>query len=111
MIGLAFAFGWTPCIGPILAAILTLAAQQETLAQGTGLLAVYALGLGVPFLVAAAFVGPFLRWARGFRRHMRTVERAMGGLLVVVGLMMLTGEFERVAYWLLDTFPMLATIG
>ncbi|HUF56168.1 MAG TPA: cytochrome c biogenesis protein CcdA [Thermohalobaculum sp.] len=111
VIGLAFAFGWTPCIGPILAVILTLAAQQETLAQGTGLLAVYALGLGVPFLVAAAFVGPFLRWSRGFRKHMGAVEKAMGGLLVVVGLMMLTGEFERMAYWLLDTFPILATIG
>ena len=111
LIGVAFAFGWTPCIGPILAAILTLAAQQDTLAHGTGLLAVYALGLGVPFLVAALFVSPFLRWSRGFRRHLGLVEKAMGGLLVVVGLMMLTGEFERMAWWLLDTFPVLATIG
>lgn len=111
VIGLAFAFGWTPCIGPILAAILTLAAQQQTLGAGTALLAVYALGLGVPFLLAALFVGPFLRWAKGFRRHLATIERAMGFLLVVVGLMILTGEFERLAYWLLETFPILATIG
>jgi cytochrome c-type biogenesis protein len=111
LIGLAFAFGWTPCIGPILAAILTLAAQEETLMAGTGLLAVYALGLGVPFLTAALFVGPFLRWARGFRRHMGAVEKAMGGLLVVVGAMMMTGTFERMAFWLLDTFPVLGTIG
>ena len=111
VIGLAFAFGWTPCIGPILAAILTLAAQEQTLMAGTALLAVYALGLGVPFLVAALFVGPFLRWARSFRRHMGLVERAMGGLLAVVGVMMMTGSFERMAYWLLDTFPVLGQIG
>src|SRR6056297_2109547 len=73
VIGLAFAFGWTPCIGPILGAILALAAQEQTLMAGTSLLAVYALGLGMPFLIAAAFVGPFLRWAKGFRRHMGTV--------------------------------------
>lgn len=111
LIGVAFAFGWTPCIGPILAAILTLAAQQETLGAGTALLAVYAAGLGLPFLIAALFVGPFLRWARGFRRHMGLVERLMGLLLVVVGVMMMTGTFERMAFWLIETFPFLATIG
>ncbi|MBK0400655.1 cytochrome c biogenesis protein CcdA [Limibaculum sp. M0105] len=111
LIGIAFAFGWTPCIGPILAAILTLAAQQDTLGAGTALLAVYAAGLGVPFLVAALFVGPFLRWAKGVRRHMGLIEKAMGALLVVVGLMIMTGEFERIAYWLLETFPILATFG
>ena len=111
LIGVAFAFGWTPCIGPILGAILALAAQEETVVGGTLLLAVYALGLGVPFLVAAAFIGPFLRWARGFRRHLGLVEKAMGVLLVVVGLMMATGEFERLAWWLLETFPVLASIG
>ncbi|GMG82872.1 cytochrome c biogenesis CcdA family protein [Paralimibaculum aggregatum] len=111
VIGLAFAFGWTPCIGPILAAILTMAAQEQTLAAGTGLLAVYALGLGLPFLVAALFVGPFLRWARRFRRHMGLVEKAMGALLVAVGLMMVTGRFEQMAFWLLETFPVLGRIG
>ncbi len=111
VIGLAFAFGWTPCIGPILGAILSLAMQEETLMSGTTLLAVYALGLGMPFLVAALFVGPFLRWSRNFRRHLGTVEKGMGLLLILVGVMMITGEFERLAYWLLDTFPVLATIG
>ena len=111
LIGVAFAFGWTPCIGPILGAILALAAQEQTIGGGTLLLAVYALGLGVPFLVAAAFIGPFLRWARGFRRHMGLVEKGMGLLLVAVGLMMILGEFERLAWWLLETFPGLASIG
>ncbi len=111
VIGIAFAFGWTPCIGPILGAILALAAQEETILAGTTLLAVYSLGLGVPFLIAAAFIGPFLRWARGFRRHMGMVEKVMGALLVVVGGMMITGQFERMAYWLLETFPVLGTIG
>lgn len=111
VIGLAFAFGWTPCIGPILGAILSLAAQEETLMAGTALLAVYALGLGVPFLIAAAFIGPFLLWAHGFRRHLGRVEMAMGLLLVIVGVAMVTGDFERFAYFLLETFPALATIG
>jgi cytochrome c-type biogenesis protein len=111
LIGIAFAFGWTPCIGPILGAILALAAQEETILSGTLLLAVYALGLGVPFLIAAAFIGPFLRWAHGFRRHMGLVERLMGALLIVVGLLMIFEQFERIAWWLLETFPFLATMG
>ncbi|MEL6267162.1 MAG: cytochrome c biogenesis protein CcdA [Pseudomonadota bacterium] len=111
LIGMAFAFGWTPCIGPVLASILTLAAQQDTLMAGTALLAVYAAGLGMPFLVAALFIGPFLRWAKSFRRHMGKVEKGMGVMLVCVGAMIATGEFERMAFWLLDTFPVLATLG
>ena len=111
LIGIAFAFGWTPCIGPILGTILTLAAQEETILAGTLLLAVYALGLGVPFLIAAAFIGPFLRWARGFHRHLGLIEKLMGVLLVAVGLLMIFEQFERIAWWLLETFPVLATIG
>ena len=111
LIGMAFAFGWTPCLGPILGAILTFAAQSESPTGGAVLLAFYALGLGVPFLVAAIFIGPFLRWVRGFRRHMGLVEKIMGAMLLAVGLMMITGDFERLAYFLLETFPSLATIG
>ncbi|SFI20818.1 cytochrome c biogenesis CcdA family protein [Albimonas pacifica] len=111
VIGLAFAFGWTPCIGPVLGSILFLAAQRETIGEGVGMLAVYALGLGVPFILAAAFVRPFMRWMRGFRRHLGRVEMAMGALLVAVGLLMMTGAFETLAFWLLETFPALATIG
>ncbi|MEO0682978.1 MAG: cytochrome c biogenesis protein CcdA [Pseudomonadota bacterium] len=111
VIGLAFAFGWTPCIGPVLGSILFLAAQEETIGAGVAMLAVYALGLGAPFIAAAAFVRPFMRWMRGFRRHLGRVEASMGGLLAVVGAMMITGTFETLAFWLLDTFPALATIG
>ena len=111
LIGMAFAFGWTPCLGPILATILSFAGQTGDMVVGGVLLAFYALGLGVPFLVAALFIGPFLRWAHGFRRHLGLVERIMGAMLLAVGIMMITGDFERLAYFLLETFPSLATIG
>ena len=111
VIGLAFAFGWTPCIGPILAAILTQAAQEETVWEGVRQLSVYAAGLGAPFILAAFFVRPFMAWMRGFRRHMGLVEKAMGVLLIVVGVAMITGTFSAAAFWLLDTFPALAAIG
>ena len=111
VMGLAFAFGWTPCIGPVLAAILLVAGSTETVASGAGLLAVYALGMGVPFLLAAAFARPFLRVMGRFRRHLGTVERIMGGLLVVTGLLFLTGQMTTMSFWLLETFPALGRIG
>ena len=111
VIGLAFAFGWTPCIGPILGAILALAGQKDTVGEGVAMLAVYAAGLGLPFLIAALFVRPFMRFMRSFRRHMGRVEATMGGMLALVGLLMATGRFEALAFWLLETFPGLATIG
>lgn len=110
MMGVAFAFGWTPCIGPFLGAVLAIAANG-TVVEGGTLLSVYALGLGVPFLVAAWYIGPFLNWARGFRRHMGTVEIAMGGMLVLVGCMMISGSLERLANLLIEAFPILARIG
>jgi cytochrome c-type biogenesis protein len=110
-IGLAFAFGWTPCIGPILATILTIAASEQDVARGAGLLAVYSLGLGIPFLLAAAGVGTFLGFMGKFKKHLVTVERVMGGLLVVTGIMFLTGSMQTMAYWFLEQFPWLATIG
>lgn len=111
VIGVAFAFGWTPCIGPILGSILSIAAQQESVTAGASLLVVYAFGLGVPFLVAAAFIGKFARWARGFSRHLGLIEKSMGVLLIVVGLLMMTHQFERIAWWLLETFPAFALVG
>jgi cytochrome c-type biogenesis protein len=110
-IGLAFAFGWTPCIGPVLATILTIAASEQDVARGAGLLAIYSLGLGIPFLLAATGVGTFLGFLGKFKRHLGTVERVMGGLLVLTGIMFLTGSMQSMAYWFLEQFPWLATIG
>jgi cytochrome c-type biogenesis protein len=111
VMGLAFAFGWTPCIGPILAAILAVAASEQTVAKGASLLAVYSLGLGIPFMIAAAFVGPFAKFLSRFRRHLANVERVMGGLLVLTGIAFLTGFVSQASFWLLDAFPALGTIG
>jgi cytochrome c-type biogenesis protein len=110
-VGLAFAFGWTPCIGPVLAAILSIAASEQDVAKGAGLLAVYSFGLGIPFLAAAAAIGTFLGFQRRFRRHLRTVERVMGVALVAAGVMFLTGAMQDFSYWLLDNFSFFQTIG
>jgi cytochrome c-type biogenesis protein len=109
--GLAFAAGWTPCIGPILAAILAVAASEATLAKGAGLLAVYSLGLGLPFIVAAFAVEPFAAFLARFRTHLVHVERAMGGLLVLTGIAFLAGFFTQLNSWLLEAFPGLQNIG
>lgn len=111
IVGLAFAFGWTPCIGPILAAILAVAASQETLSSGMALLAVYSLGLGVPFLLAAWGVRAFMGFMQRFRRHLHTVELVSGGLLIVTGLMIFFGSLQSFSYLLLELFPALGTIG
>jgi cytochrome c-type biogenesis protein len=111
LLGLAFAFGWTPCIGPVLGAILTLSASTADVAKGSLLLAVYSLGLGLPFLLAAVFTGTLLARLRALGRAGRNLQRAAGGLLVAMGLLMVTGRLEVVAYWLLETFPGLASIG
>src|SRR6201993_3493216 len=109
--GLAFAFGWTPCIGPILAAILAVAASKATIAKGAGLLAVYSLGLGLPFIIAAFAIEPFAAFLARFRTHLGTVEKVMGGLLVLTGIGFLAGVFTQLNSWLIETFPMLQNIG
>jgi cytochrome c-type biogenesis protein len=111
VMGLAFAFGWTPCIGPILAAILSLAAAEATVAKGAGLLAVYSAGLGIPFLVAAFMIERFSSLFARMKRHLATVERAMGVLLIVTGVGFLTGSVSAVSIWLLETFPSLQNLG
>ncbi|MGR3320421.1 MAG: cytochrome c biogenesis CcdA family protein [Pseudooceanicola sp.] len=111
VLGLAFAFGWTPCIGPQLGAILSLAASEASVSRGTALLAVYAAGLGVPFLLVAAFLPRLTGLMAWMKRHMEIIERVMGLLLWTIGLMMLTGGFSRFSYWLLEMFPALATLG
>ena len=110
-IGLAFAFGWTPCIGPVLAAILSLAAATESVSRGAGLLAIYSLGLGIPFMIAAASVNLFLGFFAKFKSKLGLVEKIMGAALVVTGLMFLTGQMQVLSYWLLETFPVLGQVG
>ena len=111
LLGLAFAIGWTPCIGPILAAILSVAASRETAWEGASLLGLYSLGLGIPFFLAGIAIGPFLTFFNGFKKHLGMVEKVMGGLLVLTGLLFLTGNFTRISYWFLETFPVLANFG
>ena len=111
VLGLAFAFGWTPCIGPQLGAILSLAASEANVARGTTLLAVYAIGLGVPFLLVAAFLPRLTGFMGWMKRHMEQIERVMGLLLWTIGLLMLTGGFSDFSYWLLEMFPALALVG
>ncbi|MDH4992311.1 cytochrome c biogenesis protein CcdA [Aquamicrobium lusatiense] len=111
VIGLAFAFGWTPCVGPVLAAILFIAGSEGTALRGAALLGAYSLGIGIPFLLAAIFASRFLGWAARFKKHMRKVEMAMGGLLVITGILFITGQMSAISYWLLETFPAFQTIG
>jgi cytochrome c-type biogenesis protein len=111
VMGLAFAAGWTPCIGPILATILAIAASEATVAKGAGLLAIYSLGLGVPFVVAALAVEPFAAFLTRFRAHLGLMERVMGGLLVLTGVAFLFGFFTQLNNWMLEAFPALQQIG
>jgi cytochrome c-type biogenesis protein len=110
VMGLAFAFGWTPCIGPVLATVLTLAAQEASLGAGVRLLFVYSLGLGIPFILAAMAIGPFIAFLRRFRRHLDRVEMAMGVLLVATGVLILTGSLNWFGQWLIENAPALARI-
>ena len=111
VLGLAFAFGWTPCIGPILGAILTVSATTTTVGGGVVLLAIYSLGLGVPFLLAALFTDALARRLRHVGRVGRWLQVAAGGAMVLMGVAMVTGQMTVMAYWFLDTFPILAKIG
>jgi len=111
ILGLAFAFGWTPCIGPVLGAILSMAAQDASFTRGVLLMAFYAAGLGIPFLVAALFIGRFMGVMTRLKRHMALIEKVMGALLIFVGILLLTGGFADISFWLIETFPFLAVIG
>jgi cytochrome c-type biogenesis protein len=109
--GMAFALGWTPCIGPILATILAVAGSRETVASGAGLLAVYSLGLGLPFIAAAAAIGPFMRASGAIRKQFGRIEKAVGVLLVATGIAFLTGGFQSLSVWLIETFPQFGQVG
>jgi cytochrome c-type biogenesis protein len=111
LIGAAFAFGWTPCIGPILATVLTVAASEDQIGYGVSLLAVYSAGLGVPFLLAALGLQPFMRFFVRFRRHIHKVEIATGAAMAITGIAIFTGSLSNFSFFLLETFPFLAKIG
>lgn len=111
VIGLAFAFGWTPCIGPVLGAILAVAAGGDTVSKGISLLFVYSLGLGIPFILAAVAIRPFMNALQRFKGHLATVEKVMGAFLVLTGILFLTNSMSLIALWILETFPVLSKIG
>jgi cytochrome c-type biogenesis protein len=111
LMGLAFAFGWTPCIGPVLAAILALAGSEASVARGASLLAVYSAGLGIPFILAAFAMKPFVKLLKRMRSRFAYVEKAMGVLLVLTGIAFLSGWIQTASYWLLEAFPALGRLG
>jgi cytochrome c-type biogenesis protein len=111
VLGLAFAFGWTPCIGPILGAVLTVNAVSGTVTNGVALLAIYSMGLGVPFLAAAVFTGSLMQRIRLVGRVGRVLQLLAGGVMILMGVAMITGDLSAFAYWLLETFPVLGEIG
>ena len=105
VIGLAFAFGWTPCVGPVLAAILFVAGGQETVGEGVRLLAAYSAGMTLPFVLAAAFIRPFLNWMSRFRKHLGRIEKAMGVLLILFGVLIATETINWIANWMVMFWP------
>ncbi len=111
VIGLAFGFGWSPCVGPVLTAILLLASAKESVGEGAWLLLVYSLGIGLPFLVAAGFASSFMRWSARFKKRLGLIEKAMGAFLVAAGVLIFTGQMPNIAFWLLETFPVLNRLG
>jgi cytochrome c-type biogenesis protein len=111
LVGIAFGFGWTPCIGPILGAILLFASQQETVSEGVLLLTAYSAGLGIPFIASGLAINRFFRASGRLKRHMRAVEVVSGLLLVAVGLLLLTDRLTLLAQWFSRAFPWLAQIG
>jgi cytochrome c-type biogenesis protein len=111
LLGLAFAFGWTPCIGPVLGAILTVSAVSATAANGIALLAFYSLGLGIPFMLAAIFTRALMTSLPGMRRAGRALQLAAGCIMILMGIAMATGQMTWFAFWLLDKFPAFGSIG
>lgn len=111
VVGLAFAFGWTPCVGPVLATILFVAGADPSPLKGASLLGAYALGIGLPFVLAALAIGPFLGFVRRFRHHMPVIEKAMGALLVATGVLFMTGSVSLLAQWLIETIPAFRQVG
>ena len=111
IVGLSFAFGWTPCIGPILGSVLSVAAASETISEGTFLLILYSAGLGIPFILAAYGIGTFLKFLSRIRKHIRTIEIFTGLLLILFGILILTNRIQELAFFFIKYFPFLTQIG
>jgi cytochrome c-type biogenesis protein len=111
VVGLAFAFGWTPCVGPVLATILFTAAGQDTAGQGAALLFVYGLGMTLPFVAAALFIGPFMSGMARFRKYLGIIEKLMGLLLILFGVLIATNSINIIAQWMLENVPWFSAIG
>ena len=110
VVGLAFAAGWTPCVGGVLTAVVMTASFEDTAYKGIGLLFVFGLGLTLPFIVAAFFIKPFLRFAGKFRRYLGAVEKLMGLLMVGFAILLITNSINGIANWMIETFPVFLNI-
>lgn len=110
-IGIAFGFGWSPCVGPVLTAILLMAGAEDSAGEGAKLLLIYSLGIGVPFLIAAGFASTFMRVLARFKARLGLIEKIMGGFLVIAGVLIFTGQMATIAFWMIETFPALGKIG
>ena len=111
LIGLAFGFGWTPCIGPILGSILTLAAIEETLGKAVILLSIYSIGLAIPFIISGVLIQKFLAFSKNFRKNVNLVSKIGGIILLVTGILILTNQLQSLGFYLLNIFPFLQNIG
>ena len=110
IVGLAFAAGWTPCVGGVLTAVIMTASFEDTALRGVGLLFIFGIGLTLPFVVGAFFIKPFLRFAARFRRHLGMVEKLMGGLMIIFAILLLTNSVNGIANWMIETFPVFTNI-
>ena len=111
LIGMAFAFGWTPCIGPILGSILVLAATEESINKGILLLIFYSLGLAIPFILSGYLMQKFLIFSKNFKRNINLVSKIGGIILLITGILILTNQLQALGYYLLNIFPFLQNFG
>ena len=111
LIGMAFAFGWTPCIGPILGSILVLAATEESLSKGILLLSFYSLGLAIPFILSGYLIQKFLIFSKNFKKNIQLVSKIGGVILLITGILIITNQLQALVYYLLDIFPFLQNFG
>ncbi len=111
IVGMAFGFGWTPCIGPILGSILALAAIEENIGKGILLLSFYSLGLAIPFIISGVLIDKFLFFSKSFRKYISTITKIGGAILLLTGIAILTGQLQVLGFFILEYFPSLGNIG